>query len=176
MAFWYVRKSNELLIDLDGKNAKSHAARLLKSRKRIYGAKESGKLDIRTVWFYPSGSEMHHHVIVALGHDISYIHAVAWEMHFGSDIYRSCNNLMRATDPTIIGYNSAAFDLLITPQPYPGFYRPPDFNCLCEGKHTLDVMEKCPAAKIVRGSARTTDYLSPRAEKPPRWREYGRVL
>lgn len=143
--YWYVARNYEILLDIDRPNtALRHA------EARIRGAMEYKQLHVNRIEYHASNSGDHMHALITLDQDLHPIERATWAIAFHSDIYRSCNIIMRAL------YEVAAPDLLITPI---AFNREPDTACTCECKHTGVVMDECPAANALRGIDRTRSFF-----------------
>ena len=153
MKYWYIAHDDELLIDLD------EYMRPTKTgcpwgeaffRRRLRDAMASNKLIVESVWLMNSSSEKHYHAIVHLRCNMKPIERLIWQMHLGSDLYRSRADLMRLARG--IDYPS----LLIANEPIPKFYRGPDFTCFCTNKHKTEEQVElgakcCPVWSRVRG-------------------------
>jgi hypothetical protein len=178
MSFWYFRHPDEIFVDLDGKTEAKHGARLRMSRRRLRAAIEQGKLFVKDVWFYPSQTPLHHHLIVRTM--LGVVCPQAWALYLGSDVYRASNNLMREAlfmagnmpDPRTYFLGS---DLLIVPEPYFRFYRRHDAECSCVGKHSLEMMGLCPVAANIRGKYRTADFFGKPNREFSVWEHFGKV-
>lgn len=143
--FWYVARNYEILLDIDRPNtALSHA------EARLRGAMQHRALHVRRVEYHASNSASHLHALITLDQDLHPIERATWAIAFHSDIYRACNNIMRAL------YEIPAPDLLITPIK---FDRPPDDICACEYKHGGPIMESCDAADRLRGVDRVRSFF-----------------
>lgn len=144
--YWYVAKSNELLIDMDKPDRSSPHF-----MERLAGAVESEKFKVKTFEFHHSRSATHLHFLITLeNHFLCEIERVVWEIILHSDIYKGCATLMRLV------HNVDAPDLLITPF---RFNREPDDICDCEDKHSAAVMKECPAAIRLRGDDRIRGFF-----------------
>jgi len=149
--YWYISTPKEVFIDLDG----DRTNRLVTVLARIRGIMESHKFPIRNVWMFPSQSDNHFHLVLSLNHECSIEVRTALQLYCFSDVFRTCNNLMRYE-------RMPAADVLISNLNWYkvfGFYRMPDSSCLCKGKHNNDAMQKCVAAKELRGKERAFIYF-----------------
>ena len=151
---WYVARSNELMVDLDHKIPDQPPTLLTSARGRLNGSILAGKLDVQDVWLYPSDHPKHYHMVIRLVRDMPTDQRLTWEFYFRNDAFRTLNNFMRLQ---LSGISNPS--LLITSQPYKGFYRLPDDICHCPLKHSQEVMATCPAAERIRGAARVADYF-----------------
>jgi hypothetical protein len=142
---------------LDGKN------KLVHSLSRLRSAIENNELPVKSVWLFPSVKNFH--IIIRLnfgagaldrttfGHD----EKIAYQLYLFSDVFRTCCNLIR------MERKHAFPDLIITPTNLKkefGFYRFHDASCGCDEKHSVEIMEQCPAAKLLRGENRTAILFS----------------
>lgn len=142
---WYVAQDNEILVDMD-----KPTTSLPHVEMRLRGALASQHIDVKRVELHRSFSESHVHMLITLEHFLDANERAIWALMFHSDIYRACNTLMRLSNCV------TAADLLITPL---AFIRPPNYVCVCDGKHTGPVMESCPAAIALRGNDRTRSFF-----------------
>ncbi|MCI0696581.1 hypothetical protein L0337_31835 [candidate division KSB1 bacterium] len=153
--FWYIRKPDELLLDLDSP-WRLHAA-IAKLRRA------DKKLRIIKVWAYPSLSDGKWHVIVQYDPDEnSYTQrqAILWAWWAGSDPIRALYSLTRCE------YYLPAPDLLISPQKWQRFRREPDFICHCPAKHKgEDACARCPVFRKLHETHAGIAYY-PLAEQP----------
>ena len=148
-------------MDLDHYSKDAPPTKLISARSRLAGAAEAGVLNVKDVWLYPSGTELHYHMIVRLNHQLRSELRNAYELYLRDDVFRNMNNKVRIQRGVIAS-------LLITSEVYPGFYREPDHTCACKAKHSKEVMEKCPIANLLRGDDRTADYFGkPKSPKGP---------
>lgn len=142
--YWYVSRYDEILLDVDGKSEQ----KLLTSLSRIRGIIEGREFPIKSVWFFPSFTNHHYHIVLNLTGEVTEWEKAALQLYFFSDTFRTACNMMR-----ISRYHSAP-DLLIARFSFKkqfGFYRMHDASCNCEEKHSHAVMEKCSAAQTLRG-------------------------
>lgn len=143
---WYIARSNEILVDMD-----KPSTSLLHAEKRLFGAYNSGALDVLRVEIHDSFTPNHIHVLITLKSPMPAFERVAWSLMFHSDIYRACTTIMRVSRGIL------APDLLITPHK---FERDPDCLCECPEKHDYKVMSNCPAAITIRGDERTITFFA----------------
>lgn len=146
MNLWYVGRNTEILVDMD-----KPGTSIPHANRRIAGAIENHKLDVYKVEVHESFTPSHIHALITLNRPLSDIERIIWGIIFHSDIYRGMASLMR-----VINYAPSA-DLLVTPR---GFIRLPDYMCDCPSKHTEEIMNACPVAKIARGEWRTKTFFS----------------
>jgi len=146
MPYTYLRRPDELLIDLDnkpGETSKTEGA-----LSRLNGAHLAGALDVVDARLYPSGGEWHHHMVIKLAAPLSLLHALAWSQRLCDDPFRCALSGLRVGTATC---QPGAESLLITPDPWPDFWRDPDFVCECKGKHsTRSVSAACPVLSRLR--------------------------
>jgi hypothetical protein len=144
--YWYVARSNELLIDMD-KPERS----CLHFLRRLGGALEYKKFALQRMEIHHSSSGSHLHILLTLeNHFMCEVERVVWSIVLHSDIYRGCSTIMRL----IHGVDAA--DLLITPFK---FERQPDDVCECIGKHDAETMKNCPAGIRLRGDDRLRGFF-----------------
>lgn len=129
--------------------------------ERITSARIDGVLDVNddSIWIYPSDRELHYHIFVRLNSPMQILERCIWQMYLRDDFFRGINGLMRAWRQYQSGSFKPGPSLLITSEPYKGFYRLPDYACRCKKKHSPEVMEICPVAKRVRGNSRCAVYF-----------------
>ena len=154
MWYWYIARRNELFLDIDQPDRVINHL-----RRRLQGAIESGKLDVRCVYRQRSQSGNREHIIVTLNRELSDIERYVWEIVLRSDLYRGCNNIMRAL------HRVGAPDVFISRQDS-YFFRPPDATCNCRGKHKSNVMEHCPVAIKYRGKWRVYGFFGRPSSAP----------
>lgn len=143
--YWYVSRDNEIFIDTDNfRRSEMHTS------ARIRGAIIHQKLNIKSIEFHTSNSENHLHTLITLWNDMSALERYTWAIIFHSDIYRGCCNIMRHLN------SIPAPDVLITPMT---FRREPDLICTCETKHNAETMDRCNAAKVLRGKYRVNSFF-----------------
>ena len=153
MWHWYVSRPNEIFIDADHwDRCKDHV------RARLQGAIECGKLDVKNVHLFPSNTSGHMHMIIELNDDIDGIESAIWAVLFHSDIYRAYATIMRYMYHPFI-----APDILISPKE---LHRGANAICYCKEKHSYHVMEKCEAAKMLRGKFRTLGFFGKPSKNP----------
>jgi hypothetical protein len=143
--YWYVARTNEILLDIDRPNSA-----LKHSEERLRGAMSSRQLHINRIEYHASLNANHLHGLITLDQDLHPIERSVWGIVFHGDIYRGCNNIMRAL------YEVPSPDLLITPI---RFEREPDRICNCTCKHTAPVMDACEAADALRGVDRIRSFF-----------------
>ena len=150
MAYWYLARAYELLLDLDeyGRPAKSGGPwGEVFFRRRLRDARASGKLNVEAVYLAHSSTERHFHAIVVLWQDMPEIERLIWQLELGSDLYRGRADLMRAA------LGQAAPSLLIRNHLMPDFYRSPDYECPCQAKHITSENPDCPIWRRFRGAS-----------------------
>jgi hypothetical protein len=149
--YWYIAKPDEIFVDLDG----DRANRLQTVLARIRGIMEGTFFEIQEVWMFPSNQDNHFHIVARSRKIIPAQYRFALQLYFFSDVFRTCNNLVRHLDCP------GAYDVLISRLDWKnlGFYRWPDATCNCEEKHSHNVMTNCTAAKDVRGQKRDKIYF-----------------
>lgn len=165
MWHWYVRKPNEVLIDLD--NRRGEFDRVGSAGRRLRAIAGEG-VNVRDIWFYPSTTEEHFHLIVRLKNDIDTLEALMLAVYLRSDIFRALNTYMRFT------HNVSAPDLLIADHVWPDFYRNPDVGCNCTSKHDHKTMMNCLAAKSLRGADAAEEFYPKPSDKKVKW-NFGKV-
>lgn len=143
--YWYTIRHDEIFIDLDSRN------KLVPCLARLRGIIENQEIALKSAWLFPSPQNFH--LILRVESDALYSseQRTAFQLYLFSDVYRECCNLIR------ISKGHTFPNLLITPtdlRKQYGFYRFHDASCQCESKHTLEIMEDCPAAKLLRGENR----------------------
>jgi hypothetical protein len=171
--YWYTSRYDEILIDLDGKE--SGKDKLVPCLSRLRAVVESRELPAKSVWLFPSPSRNHYHIFIRLlpGEPFSAEQKTAFQLYLFSDVFRTCCNLMRSAK------NQPFPDLLITPLNLKkkfGFYRFHDASCNCETKHSLEIMESCPAAKLLRNDYAAV-ILFPKPMEPGEFfsKKFGRI-
>jgi len=150
--YWYVARDNEIFIDIDSKQSRS----IISALARIRGIIEAEKFPIRQVWLFPSRTENHYHIVITLKNAIPETYRIALQLYFFSDVFRTCNNIMRIED--CVPAAEVLISIFDWRKQYK-FYRYADATCTCEGKHDYVVMEKCSAAKTLRGVNRAKRYF-----------------
>lgn len=144
--FWYSSKSDEIFLDIDSfEKCRSHIER------RLNGAIEYARLDVRRIIEFPSVTPGHRHWIIQLNSGMRARERAIWAIILHSDIYRGCSTLMR------IENDVQNPDILISP--YQSQIRRPDAFCECESKHTMKVMQTCPAAFQMRKENRAQGFF-----------------
>jgi hypothetical protein len=153
--YWYVAKNDEVFIDLDGDKPN----RLVTVLARIRGLMEANSFAIKEVWMFPSRADNHFHIVLKLEVETSLEVRTALQLYCFSDIFRTCNNLIRRH------FKVSAPDILISSLNWRKnfhFYRTFNYSCGCSEKHDHRVMRSCAAALSARGLNRYDIYL----EKP----------
>ncbi len=138
MHYWYVRRPDELMCDLDLKQGSLR--RLVIARARLRGAREVGKLDVNRYWFYSSLKRYHYHFMVRLNTPLDEQRSILWENRLCDDLFRSNMNFARLIE---LG---RSWSLLITPHKRVSYWREPDYTCACTEKHRESTMSLCPVA------------------------------
>jgi hypothetical protein len=132
MSVWYLKRNDELLLDLDDAYRKTSSGRNWLEeffRRRLKSAVLSGKLKVKKVCIAESLSRNHLHIAVLLAEPIPELEGLVWQLVLGSDLYRGRADLMRYAS----GIKPAS--LLIRSGRFPRFWRPPDAQCKCQNKH-----------------------------------------
>lgn len=153
---WYVATPYELMVDLDPRQKTDGGewpAALKCALARLNGLRIERRIDYVDHWIYPSDSNGHYHLIVRHNGGIGLLERMALQLYLRDDSFRAMNNLMR------MAHGDDCPSLLITSEPYDGFYRLPDETCNCTSKHTKEVMRHCTAASRIRGNRRCDDYF-----------------
>lgn len=157
MIAWYVAKDDELLIDIDGRSGEP-AKKLESFRRRLRAAFLCKKLDVRSVWLFPSQTSKHFHAFVQLADNMRQVERIAWELRLGSDIYRTCANLLRherIIQAASLFFASDTEDEAIQGS---GFYRVADHYCTCT-EHTEESLAHCVIEKWLRGRYASCDFF-----------------
>ena len=159
MAYWFIGKKDELLLDLDNYEKRVERYQIWGEmfRQRFRDAINAGKLAIHTtngeadIFLAESNSPDHFHVFIKLALPMPLWERLNWQLRLASDWKRAHADLMRGARG--IGHPS----LLIRRDKVPG-WREPDFECTCTGKHeTLHQVallkdgDGCPIWQKVRG-------------------------
>lgn len=150
--YWYVAQPNELFVDMDRVTASLNHV-----RRRLQGAIECESLHVQSVYFYPSLTKDHAHLIIVLKFPISNPERYAWEMLLHGDIYRAASNIMRWS------HGIDAPDVLIARR---RLHRMMDGVCFCEHKHKRAVMIRCETARRLRGEMRAAQFFGKPSDKP----------
>lgn len=148
MAFWYIAREDELLLDLDTymrPTTKGDPWGEMFFRRRLRDAISAGKLEVTHVWLTESYTSTHYQAVVKLHRTMDQMARLVWQLHLGSDLYRGRADMMRA----VRGYPSAS--LLILPKEIREFYRKPDEVCICTDKHAT--VEQVALSNIGQGCA-----------------------
>lgn len=169
--YWYLRKEYEIFVDLDGTDPDSYAKKLYRANRRLRGAIDAGRIKVESAYLYHSSAALHHHLIIKMPECMSVEVAQVWALYLGSDVFRACNNLLRRMSGPVFVTSA---DLLISPAPYPNFYRRYDYNCECKAKHTRPIMETCPVGVRLRKHLAGMDFFGKPANPEP-WAKSGRV-
>jgi hypothetical protein len=152
MNYWYASLDTEIFIDMDNpEKSWNHF------HARLNGAIESKILEITDVHAYASSNGKHRHFIIVLRHNLDAVSRCCYAIAFHSDIYRGICSIMRAQ------HGVPAPDILISRSPY---YRLADATCECKGKHTREIMLKCPAAIKLRGEFRCVGFFGKPSKIP----------
>jgi hypothetical protein len=150
--YWYVAKDDEVFIDLDGDKHN----RLVTVLARIRGIMEYNPFAIKEVWMFPSRADNHFHIVLKLEIATSLEVRTALQLYCFSDIFRTCNNLIRRH------FRVLAPDVLISSLNWRKnfhFYRSFDYSCGCTEKHDHRTMTSCTAARYSRGIERASIYF-----------------
>ena len=177
---WYVCRSHEMFLDLDSRGALTRALSVLRRAMRGPSVKENGtpcvfpftnRLNVESVWVYPTTKANHFHMIVVLKNALPFELKTCWSLWMGADQLRAAYVFER--------YRHRCFrtDLLASRQAY-GF-RDHDFECVCRAKHkSKSVTDKCPALRWMLGAHRSADYFprnKDRRRRGPLSIEWGRI-
>lgn len=156
---WYVGREDgrELLLDMDiadkwktdRERAKASAIRRGEFLWKLAENIRAGRLAVERVFMYPSNDPANTHAVILLRDSMLPAVRTAWEMQLGSDRVRGMYDLVRSAKG-IPGTN-----LLITSQPWPDFYREPDYACDCEKKHDSRFRNKRCTALQAMGATKT---------------------
>jgi hypothetical protein len=146
--YWYVGRSNELLLDYDSERRAAFG--ILKLRRNM----RERKIRVRSVRTYRSHTPDHWHVIVTLAHGMEPLMRAEWERQLLSDNRRAGYFVMR----TLAGITTG--DVLIADREYPEF-RKPDHECGCKEKHKRDAITgTCPVTRELWGDHATAEYFA----------------
>lgn len=162
MAYWYIAKEDELLLDIDNYDKPVPKFQIWGEmfRQRLRDALRAHKIEVRTtkgevdIFIEESNTLKHYHVFIRLTEPMDLFKRMVWQLRLASDWKRAHADLMRAAD----GIEPAS--LLIRTDNLPGLWREPDEVCPClEGKHeTLKQVELikagkgCPVWERLRGA------------------------
>lgn len=143
---WYVSRDNEIFLDLDSRRATERAFSVLRR------SMTSARLDVDSIWFYPSTKPNHAHLIVCLKSGMPALQRALWALWMGSDRIRSVYVIERLRHMVI------AADVFSTRMLFQ--FRAPDDTCVCPGKHKdKGVTDKCPAMQRLLMEERSADYF-----------------
>lgn len=135
------------------------AVKLILMRRRLLGAINDGKLDVKKAYILSSVTAKHYHVAIILNYSMPYDYRSIIASRLVDDQYRNQMNRMRIRHGRLTGDTIAA-SLLISPTDYRELgFRAPDHTCDCPSKHTDKVMASCPIAYQLRGEHVSDDYL-----------------
>lgn len=164
MSYWYIARSDELLLDLDDYMRPSKSGCPWGEaffRRRLRSAILDDKLKVSEVYVLQSSSAGHYHAIVKLESPLPTIMRLVWQLHLGSDLYRGRADLMRHAR----GFTAPT--LLIRPRPIAeNFYRDADAICTCTEKHVTSKIMALPVKK------RCAVWMKYRGMSP--WELFGR--
>ena len=161
MSFWYIAKSDELLLDIDDyeKPVIRYGIWGEMFRQRLRDAINAGVLEIRMtdgeadVFLEESNTPNHFHVFIRLAHPMSLHQRMSWQLRLASDWKRSHADLMRASR------HIRPASLLIRAHKVVELWREPDHECACTGKHEtlkqaalLSTDLGCPVWRKLRGA------------------------
>jgi hypothetical protein len=151
---WYVPRENEIFLDHDSDRDVSFAMHKLELNC-------PGKLEVKAVYHYPSGTPGHSHMVLVLKRPMLWIERIAWSLHLRSDIRRAQIILMRKSRG---GCAAPEADFLITPKPYS--FRKPDHVCRCAAKHKEQaITEHCPVLRDLLRNERCAEYFALEPER-----------
>jgi hypothetical protein len=156
--FWYVARPNEIFVDLDSPRAVTRALSVLRRALNVKKNAKSplNKLDIESVWLYPTETEGHSHLIVVLKYELRVHYRLAWSLWMGTDQIRAAYVLERFR--YFFNSESSPVELFCARQEY-GF-RKPDTFCFCKEKHKKKhVTDQCDALARILGNHRSDDYF-----------------
>lgn len=143
MAFWYLARPDELLLDFDQYDKYVNRYKIWGEmfRQRLRDAIKDGKLRVREtkpgrsdVVLARSNTHDHFHVFIRLAEPMKLEERMVWQMRLASDWKRAQADLMRMAR----GIDPAS--LLIRSSKVPGLWREPDETCDCTTKHDTLVM------------------------------------
>lgn len=174
---WYVSGPNEIFVDLDNKRSTTRAfsvlRRAMKSRTYAghFAVEHAPRLDVDSIWFYPSGRPGHSHLIVVLNHAMDPLQRALWGLWMGSDRIRGVYVIERLRHLVL------AADVFATRHLF-GF-RKPDDTCQCWGKHKAKaITDHCPAMGRLLMDQRSADYFprnTDRKKRKPLVMPWGRI-
>jgi len=179
--FWYVARRNEIFLDLDSGRSITRALSVLRRALRVRPNAKTpiNKLDVESVWLYPSSARNHAHLIIVLKNPMAFHQRIAWSLWMGGDQLRAAYVMERERVMRFPPYPEtfSGSELLAVRMPY-GF-RSPDSMCMCKEKHKPKwVTEACPALKEILGDHRSDDYFPRNRDKvrrPPVRFAWGKV-
>lgn len=158
--YWYLSQANEIFLDLDSTRALRRAMNVLRramsGRAGVHGAPcvypFANRLSVDQIWAYPTTTQDHYHMIIALADPLPFHLRVAWSLWMGADRLRAAYVLERYR------HGFAEAELLAVRRVYE--FRAPDAVCMCPDKHKAKrVTQNCPALKTLLGDHRSADYF-----------------
>jgi len=183
--YWYVAKPNEIFLDLDSGPSITRALSVLRRALSVTPSAKTplNKLDIESVWLYPSVEPKHAHLIVVLKDAMEFYRRVAWSLWMGGDQLRAAYVMEREARvswegflPSVCTFGNPS-ELLAVRKAYG--WRTPDATCGCKAKHKpKPVTDRCPALMEILGEHRSDDYFPRNRDKvrrPPVRFAWGKV-
>lgn len=167
--YWYVARENEIFLDLDSGRAITRALSVLRRALSVRPNAKSpiNRLDVKSIWLYPSLEPKHAHLIIELNNPLGLMRRVAWALWMGGDQLRAAYVMERfaaQSDSYPFQGMEPAAELLAVRKPYG--WRFHDDICECPTKHKAKrVTEKCPALRRILGSHRSDDYFPRNRDK-----------
>lgn len=150
MTHWYIGGERELLIDVDRWDTRlrnGYKWGEFLCRQRLRNAERSGKFVIERVWRVPTYQMGHYHVYVLLRDPLPVGTRISWQNWLGNDVLRGHSDHMRVE-------NGHPFPTLLwESKKVPGYWRQPDRQCDCAGKHNTDENPNCPVFLELRGAS-----------------------
>lgn len=167
--YWYVARENEIFVDLDSGRSITRALSVLRRALSVrpHAKTPINKLNVRSVWLYPSIEAKHAHLIVELNEALPLNRRVAWSLWMGGDQLRAAYVMERAaaqSDSYPFSGMEPPAELLAVRKPYG--WRLHDDICECRSKHKAKrVTEQCPALRRILGDRRSDDYFPRNRDK-----------
>ncbi len=178
---WYVSRPNEIFVDLDSRRATTRAFSVLRRGMVSKGwkagteacstGKAAPRLNVDSIWLYPSEKAAHAHLIVCLKSDMDALQRALWALWMGSDRIRGVYVIERLRHMVI------AADVFSTRSLFE--FRVPDDICFCQDKHKKkSITDHCPAMERLLMDQRSADYFprnTDRVKRKPLNVPWGRV-